>query len=340
MSAFASRGSVRRRQLLLTGAGLLALLGIGIAAVVFLGKPPADAPMETKAAAGVVSRRPPPKEPAPPRVQEASLQVGPTAAQQQSRAREPAEAEMLTSGATREYGGDNPPGQGQRGSLGGYGPPPGTVQGEAGRVSFKPFQMAGADSGVAQDLTHTIKPTTRAILVLDQALDSSLPGPLVAHFDQDVLSWDRSMVLIPKGTPISGSYQTMEQGQKRLGALSAYAYLANGQIIPLGAPFTDDLGRSGIPGYVDNRWMERIGNAILADAAFALIRLPGQALSSREAGTTNINMDFGSTQSAVSQILSSTLNLPPILRKNQGERVAIVIVQPIHVPEVRVVYNK
>lgn len=340
MSAFASRGSVRRRQILLTGVGLLALLGAGVVAVKLLAKPPEDAP-EVKASIAVVSRRPPPKDALQPPIQEAKFQTSPAVIQSQpqsQREREPAEAEMLSSGVTREFPGDNQSRQGGS-SLGGYGPPPGERSGETGRVSFKPFQMAGADSGVAEDLTHTIKPTTRAILVLDQALDSTLPGPLVAHFDQDVLSWDRSMVLIPKDTPVSGSYHGVGQGQNRLGALSAAAYLANGQIVPLGAPFTDDLGRSGIPGYVDNRWMERIGNAILADAAFALIRLPGQALQSREQGTTNINMDFGSTQNAVSQILNSTLNLPPVLRKNQGERVAIVFVQPIHVPEVRVVYR-
>jgi type IV secretion system protein VirB10 len=335
MSGYVSRGSVRRKQLLLTGIGLVALFGAGALGVKLLAKPPSDAPIETRAPAATVSRRPPKQEPQAP-VQEAKLQVEPAVVQPQPpRNREPAEAEMLTSSVSRDYAGDSPPRQ--SGSLGGYGPPPGERPGEVGRVTFKPFQLQGAEAGVAQDLTHTIKPTTRALLTLDQALDSSLPGPLVAHFDQDVLSWDRSTVLVPKDTPVLGSYQQMQTGQRRLGAMSAHAFLANGQIIPLGAPFTDDLGRMGIPGYVDTRWMERFGNAILVDAAFALIRLPGQALTTREPGQTNINLDFSSTQQAVSQILNSTLNLPPLLKKNQGEQVMIVFTQPIHVPEVRMV---
>ncbi|MBV8400744.1 MAG: hypothetical protein JOZ17_18695 [Acetobacteraceae bacterium] len=43
----------------------------------------------------------------------------------------------------------------------------------------------------------------------------------------------------------------------------------------------------------------------------------------------------GRLPNVLSQVLSSTVNLPPILRKNQGEQIMLLITQPIHVPSVR-----
>ena len=203
-------------------------------------------------------------------------------------------------------------------------------------VGFKPLEMQGAEAGVVTDLSHTIKPTTRALCTLDQAIDSQHEGPLVCHLDNDVLAWDNNPVpLLPKGTPVLGSYQTLSVGQGRLMAISANAFRSDGVVVPLGAPFTDDLGRMGIPGHVDTRFWERFGNALIMDAAFAAINLPQAALTSRQPGTTNLNFNFGTTEGVLSQVLSSTVNLPPILRKNQGEQVMLLITQPIHVSPVR-----
>ena len=206
-----------------------------------------------------------------------------------------------------------------------------------GRVDFKPFAMQGAESGVVTDLAHTIKPTTRALCTLVQAIDAQHEGPLVCSISADVLSWDLSTVLLPKGTPVIGSYQALSVGQGRLMALAANAFRGDGVVVPLGAPFTDDLGRNGIPGYVDTRWFERFGNAIIMDAALALINLPQAALTSRQPGTTNLNFNMGQSENVLSEVLRGSVNLPPILRKNQGEDIAILITQPIHVGATRLV---
>jgi type IV secretion system protein VirB10 len=209
--------------------------------------------------------------------------------------------------------------------------------GPRGGVEFRPLQMAGAASGVVTDLTNTIRPTTRALCTLDQALDSSTPGSLVCHLAHDVLGWDNSRVLIPKGTPVLGSYQGLNTGQGRLTAIAAHAFRSDGVVIPLGAPFTDDLGRTGIPGEVDTHFWARFGNALLMDVALAMVQLPQAALTSRQPGTTNLNFNAGSSEGVVSEVLRNSVNIPPTLRRNQGEDVMLLIIQPIQIGEVRMV---
>jgi type IV secretion system protein VirB10 len=114
-------------------------------------------------------------------------------------------------------------------------------------------------------------------------------------------------------------------------AIAANAFRSDGVVVPLGGPFTDDLGRMGVPGQVDNRFWQRFGNAILMDAALALISLPQTALATRTPGNTFLSINPTSTEGVLSEVLRNSVNLPPVLRKNQGEQVMLLITQPIHV---------
>jgi type IV secretion system protein VirB10 len=203
-------------------------------------------------------------------------------------------------------------------------------------VGFKPLAMQGVEAGVITDLSHTIKPTTRALCTLDQAINGQHEGPLVCHLADPVYSWDLSEVLLPKGTPVIGTYSSLSVGQSRMLAMAANAFRSDGVVVPLGGdPFTDDLGRMGVPGHVDTRFWERFGNALIMDAALALINLPQAALTSRQPGTTNLNFNAGQSEGVLNQVLAGSVNLPPILTKNQGEQITILITQPIHIGEAR-----
>lgn len=342
MSGLVSRNSILGKRALLTG-GVIAAVVTAIVAGSYLLWPsrPADAPMDVGDPSPPIQRHPPkperPETPIAPAPQSAAYNY--QRPEQEYRQATPPAAREVSGQMTDDLSDSLP----KRQQIASNEPerlhePYGQRHGGGvGHVTSKPLQMEGQEAGVVDDLSHTIKPTTQAVLVLDQALDSGLAGPLVAHFDTDVRAWDNSWPpLIPKGTRVLGSYQPLDVGQRRMGGISADAYLSDGRIVPLGgAPFTDDLGRTGIPGHLDTRWPERFGNAILFDASLALIRLPGQALQSRQPGNTNINMDFGNTESVVSQVLNSTVNLKPILTKNQGERIGLLFVRPIRVPDVK-----
>jgi len=209
---------------------------------------------------------------------------------------------------------------------------PGTTAPRNG-ATYKQTPMEGEEATVITDLGRTLKPTTRIPCTLTQAIDGTHAGPLVCAISRPVLAWDNATTLIPKDTPVMGNYQPLSVGQGRMMAVAAHAYRSDGLVVPLGgAPMTDELGRVGMNGYVDNRLWERIGNAILTDAAMAAISLPQTALRSQSNG---IQFNASDTQGVVNQVLSSTANLPPIFHKNQGEEIMILITAPVHLGALR-----
>lgn len=291
--------------------------------------PPEPEPIVNDAVPANVHRQPPVPEPVPPPMQDVNVpfqgfEIPPPAPPPQAAQvvfAQPVESSPLT----RHFGSQSPvsPSQDRGGAAGASG------DGRPGAtINYKPAQVQGGEVGVVTDLQRTIKPSTRIDCVLDQAIDGTHPGPLVCHLKNGVKGWTPNTWLMAKDTPVIGQYEPLSIGQGRMMAMAANAYTTEGLIVPLGgSPMTDELGRIGMPGQVSNRWMERIGNAILTDAALSAINLPAAALQSRSNG---INFNTNSTEGVVNSILQSTINLPPIFHKNQGEEVSILITQPIH----------
>lgn len=212
-------------------------------------------------------------------------------------------------------------------------PTGGSSEAKRRSVNYKQGTVDIEEATVITDLGRTLKPTTRIGCTLTQAVDGTHAGPLTCVVTRDVLAWDNATVLLPKDTPVVGTYQPLTQGQGRMMAIAATAWRSDGLAVPLGgAPMTDPLGRLGMDGYVDSRFWERIGNAILTDAALSAIKLPEAALRSQSRG---IQFNSSDTESVVNQVLQSTVNLPPTFRKNQGEEISILLVSPIHLGALR-----
>ena len=113
-------------------------------------------------------------------------------------------------------------------------------------------------------------------LVLDTAVQSDLPGPLLAHLPGPVYS-TKGVLLMEAGTQIIGRYETMKQNAgSRLLATSVFAHTPNGIWVPLaGEPLADDLGRTGLDGEVNNHYLQRFGAAILlslTDQALGIVQ--------------------------------------------------------------------
>ena len=94
-------------------------------------------------------------------------------------------------------------------------------------------------------------------------------------------------------------------------------------------PGTGPLGESGIDGYVDNRWGERIGAAMLRVAD----RRRGQAGASRTRPQRATPRSCFPTTTATSKlaekVLDSTINIPPLIYQNQGGIVGIYVARDV-----------
>lgn len=196
---------------------------------------------------------------------------------------------------------------------------------EKSSLALKAEKLPGGKATPAYDLTYMLMPGLLSC-VLDTAVKSDLPGPLLCHLPGPVYS-ERGVMLMEAGTKIVGQYRSMEQGGgNRLMAVSLAAYTPNGVMVPLtGQPMSDDLGRTGLDGAVDHRYWERYSGALLLDLAHSALGI----LQSEVAKGGNTYISFNSGDNLTSQILQSTINLPPLFSKNQGEPIGIFLTMPI-----------
>jgi len=100
--------------------------------------------------------------------------------------------------------------------------------------------------------------------VLETAIQSDLPGMVRAVTSEDVWSFDGRRVLIPQGTRLIGEYKSgLATGQTRVFIVWTRVLRSDGVSVMLGSTGTDDIGRTGLTGEVDEHYIQRFGSAIL-----------------------------------------------------------------------------
>lgn len=212
---------------------------------------------------------------------------------------------------------------------------------------------AGQSNGHAptggSDLTSRLQPTytpavsaqllpTRRFLLpkgafvdctLETAIDSSLDGLVTCIGASDVYSADGKVVLLERGTKYVGEKRgDVRHGQSRVFVLWSEARTPTGVVVKLASPGTDELGRAGLPGFVDTHFWDRFGAAIL----ISVIDGGLQALAaSQQRGDTETAVVLGTqgTRDVLTEVLKGTIAIPPTLVKNQGDRVQVLVARDL-----------
>ena len=218
--------------------------------------------------------------------------------------------------------------------------PPAGEEGRAPGVGAE--ESASGDSALATLLKPTSTPATRARVLpaqrlllpkgafidctLETAIDSTLPGMTTCVTATDTFGVDGSTVLIERGSKLVGETRgEVAQGQARIFVLWTEARTPTGVIVPLASPGTDELGRSGLSGDVNRHFFQRFGAAILVSVINGAIQA---AVTSRNSGGTVIYNPSGS-QDVLTEVLKSTINIPPTVTKNQGDRIQIFVARDL-----------
>ena len=157
-------------------------------------------------------------------------------------------------------------------------------------------------------------------------MESSQPGMVRCTVTDDIYATTGTVVLMEKGTRIVGQYRGgLQRGTQRLFVIWTRAETPNGVIVTLDSAGTDGLGRAGFAGDIDTQFWTRFGGTMLLsvidDALAALV------VSSSNADTIE-NTTNGASNLAQTE-LQSTINVPIVLRKNQGEEVAVMVARDL-----------
>jgi type IV secretion system protein VirB10 len=184
-------------------------------------------------------------------------------------------------------------------------------------------------------VSATVLPTQRLLLpkgstldcTLETAIDSTLPGLTTCLTAVDTFSADGTVVLLERGTQLIGETRgDVAQGASRIFVLWTEARTPKGVVVPLASPGTDELGRSGLPGTVDRHFRDRFGAAIL----MSIIDGAVQAAAAHQAGNNGaLVLNPSGTRDITTEVLKSTINIPPTVRKPQGDRIQILVARDL-----------
>lgn len=156
---------------------------------------------------------------------------------------------------------------------------------------------------------------------------TSASGPISCQVMRHVYSDDGRVLLVERGSHLDGEYrmQHVRPGMVAIPATWQRLRMPNGVTIELlDSTATGPLGAAGIDGAVDNRWPERLGAAMLVSLVDGAVKIAiGNSQDSD--GSVVVSQAGTHTTQLADEVLKSTINLPPILFKNQGGVVGVYV---------------
>jgi len=215
---------------------------------------------------------------------------------------------------------------------------PVSVQRDAGRDSG-PLQglLSGthterARAGLLGDRNMILAKGSNFDCILNTKLVSTVSGMVSCTVPRNVYSDNGKVVLIERGSMVTGEYRSdLQTGRERIFVLWDRIKTVDGVVIDLNSPATDALGEAGVGGYVDNHWFQRIGASVLlslVEDAFAY-KTAQESRSGSGNSVVLLPSTSQETQTLAGKILDNTINIPPTLTRNQGEKVSVFVARDL-----------
>lgn len=177
--------------------------------------------------------------------------------------------------------------------------------------------------------------------VIETAVNTDLPGQIRGIVSRDVYAEAGREIMIPKGTRLIGTYNTgVSRGQARVLVVWTRLIRPDGIDMEIGSTATDQMGRAGIRGIVDNKYAEIFSAAVLTSVLSIGVAVAVDALSDQ--GSTTTNNANGTTQSGSAaapagqtavntiggvgrDIVNTMLDLRPTVSLDQGTKINIFV---------------
>ncbi|MFO1219616.1 MAG: type IV secretion system protein VirB10 [Burkholderiaceae bacterium] len=181
----------------------------------------------------------------------------------------------------------------------------------------------------------TLPKGTAFTCALKTKVISAASGLVGCQVQRNVYSDDGRVLLIERGSHLDGEYRiaSVRAGTVRIPVLWTRIRTPNGITVEIESPGTGQLGESGIDGYVDNRWGERIGAAMLLslidDSVKLVIQNQANESNATNANTVVLPSTTANTSKLAEKVLESTINIPPLIYQNQGGIVGIYVARDV-----------
>ena len=178
----------------------------------------------------------------------------------------------------------------------------------------------------------TLPKGTAFTCALKTKVISAVSGLVGCQVQRNVFSDDGRVLLIERGSHLDGEYRiaSVRPGTVRIPVLWTRIRTPLGVTVDIDSPGTGQLGESGIDGYVDSRWGERIGAAMLLSLIDDSVKLVIQnQASDRQADTIVLPSTTANTSKLAEKVLDSTINIPPLIYQNQGGIVGIYVARDV-----------
>ncbi|MDD2795767.1 type IV secretion system protein VirB10 [Acidocella sp.] len=199
---------------------------------------------------------------------------------------------------------------------------------------LKPTVLDGEQASVLQNPDMVITEGTMIPCTLQTAIDSQLPGLVTCVVPIDIRGATGNVVLLDRGTKIVGQLESgLLQGQNRVFVDWTRAETPDHVIVTLDSPGSDELGRAGLPGAVNNHFWDRFGGALMLTLVQGGLQAGTLAAAGNGSGnSTSQQAALGfvyaaqsNGQSVANTALANSINIPPTLTKNQGDTVSLIV---------------
>lgn len=203
--------------------------------------------------------------------------------------------------------------------------------------------VLGGKYGKPTSATQVVNPDTLLMqgtiirCVLQTRIVSDIPGFSSCIVTEPVYSFDGKHMLLPKGSKVLGQYDTGPVGS-RIAVVWNRIVTPTGINVNMSSPGIDNLGGSGLPGYLDSHWPSRIRSALLislmSDAFLYEGEKHGPPATSIGAGGVAVQSPFQSNTAQTLQDLSrqavqQSANRPATLTINQGSIISIYVARDV-----------
>ena len=186
-------------------------------------------------------------------------------------------------------------------------------------------------AGYLGDRSLTMPKGTTFMCSLKTRVITATSGFVGCQIQRNVFSDDGKVVLAERGSHLDGEYRVVQvrPGVTRIPVLWTRIRMPNGVTVDLDSPATGGLGESGIGGYVDNRWPERIGAALMLSLIQDAVQGATKSDGVSGGSTVVLSNSSGTGSKLAEKILESTINIPPLIYSNQGSVVGVYVARDV-----------